>query len=119
MPRNRILWVAAIGAATAGLLPGPGFAQPGARVELLGTPMSADSHADRVVRIGPTTRWANARENETVKFLVRTSSGAEQAFAWRFTTPFFAVDLSKIAPLGLIDRPLLVYLETDPQGQND
>ena len=118
MGRNMMLWIAAIGA-TASLLPGPGFAQPNTRVELLGTSMSANDHADRVVRFDPNTRWATARENETVKFLVRTSSGSEQAFAWRFTTPFFAVDLRRIAPPGLIDRTLFVYLATDPQGQND
>ena len=118
MGRNMMLWIAAIGA-TASLLAGPGFAQPNARVELLGTAMSATDHADRVVRIDPNTRWANARENETVKFLVRTSSGSEQAFAWRFTTPLFAVDLRKIAPAGWGDRTLFVSRARDPQGRND
>ena len=119
MARNFSLLIGLITAATASLLSGPAFAQAGARVELLGTPMSAEGPANRVIRIDPNTRSANAVENETVKFVVRTSSGAERTFAWRFTTPFFAVDLSKIAPPGVIDRSLFIYLAPDPQGQND
>jgi hypothetical protein len=75
---------------------------------LLGDPLPADAPVEKVVKIDANTRWVNVLQNESVKFVVGSTT-----FAWRFPTDMAAVNLKDIAPSGAIDRDLYVYLAPD------
>jgi hypothetical protein len=75
-----------------------------------------DRAAQREILIGPDTRWANVTEGETIRFVVRTPSGAGESFTWYFdTVGDRSMDLRQIAPPGTIGRPLHVYIGYDPR----
>lgn len=64
----------------------------------LGTPVHAESF-DRVIPIGPKTRWANVTRNETIKFVITTAKGKTRSIVWRFDTLGTPViELRSIAP---------------------
>ena len=67
-----------------------------------GTPAQADS-VDRIVRLGPESRWMDVAYGETVKFIVNGEDGAERSFVRRFdVSPAVShVDLSDVAPADL------------------
>ena len=97
------------GAVLAALISGAAY--PAVQVgqdTLLGESVSAESMIDKVVRIDAGTRWVNAVQNETVKFIVGGTT-----FAWRFPSERFAVNLKDIAPAGTVDRDIYVYLAPD------
>ena len=79
--------------------------------ELLGdpAPLSAASYE---IRIGPKTKYVNVTGGETVKFVV-----GDKAFTWYFdvsrNTDRF--DLNEVAPPGVLDHPVIVYIAPDPQ----
>lgn len=96
------------GCATRG--PGP-FDNP---ASLLGTPvgeLAALSESQRTITITPDTRYVNVTSGETVRFIAGT-----QTFAWNFqTSPTITTfDLSRIAPPGLLTRPIPVYVAPNP-----
>lgn len=72
--------------------------------------------AERTVVLGPDARSANVTNGETVKFVVKRSDGSEQSFAWRFDLfpTQTTVDLSEIAPAGVLDHDIRVYVAPDP-----
>ena len=80
------------------------------RTDLLGAPVTA-SPVQRVVAITPATRWVNVTSGETVRFVVGTRS-----FAWSFQSgpTVSKFDLNLIAPAGLLDHPVSVYVAADP-----
>jgi hypothetical protein len=84
-------------------------AAPGARFDVYGSaaPVSA---AQRSVTITPGTRFINVNGGETVRFNVNG-----QSFAWDFTVGqnVSAIDMRRIAPPGLIDRKLVIYVTPD------
>lgn len=54
--------------------------------------------ADRVVAIGPGTRWVNVTQDEVVRFVV-----GDRAFDWRFAThTLHSFKLAQIAPPGFL-----------------
>jgi len=114
MKRNVIRRITMTGAVVAALFSASAFAEPVGLATLLGEPAAADVPVDKVVRIEPGTRWVNVNQDDTVKFIVRGNSGAENSFAWHFASPRFAVDLRQIAPQGMIDHPVVAYLASDP-----
>ena len=114
MKRNAFRRIAMTGAVVAALLSGSALAEPVGLDTLLGEPAAADVPVDKVIMIEPGTRWVNVTQDETVKFIVHVNSGAEKSFAWHFTSPRFAVDLSQIAPQGMIDHSVVAYLASDP-----
>jgi hypothetical protein len=90
--------------------PGP-FDNP---VNLLGAPVSdrvAVESSQRTITITPETRYVNVTSGETVRFI----AGA-QSFAWSFQTgPTITMfDLNRIAPPGLLTRPIPVYVAPNP-----
>lgn len=98
----------ALGAIVALWLAGPVCAQ-GAPAHLRGSAVPS-AEATRTITITPDTRFVNAMQGETIRFLV---GGAE--FTWRFDGPVLRpMDLQEIAPTGLISRPLTVYLARQP-----
>ena len=98
------------GAALAALLSSAAFAQENhGKMTLLGEPLAADAPVDKVINIAADTRWANAVQDDTVKFVV-----GGRDFSWHFASSKFAVNLKDIAPPGTIDRDFLIYLEPNP-----
>jgi hypothetical protein len=102
--------------ATTTLYFGVALAVPPDSQSWLGSPVEGGAMG-RVVRISPGTRWVNVDENEVVRFLVETPSGA-QSFGWQFNGARSVFPLSAIAPSGLVSRPINVYVGPDPlEGQ--
>jgi hypothetical protein len=63
--------------------------------------------AERIIVIGPNTRWVNVNHGEIVKFV---ANGRE--FAWDFDGVPQTLDLKQIAPQGAIDHDVRVYIAT-------
>lgn len=104
--RNHLAYVAVAGAFA---VAAPALANHPAANPNLGTPVHEGS-ADRTVVIEPGAKWVNVNRNETVRFVVGGKS-----FTWRFDTlNQSAVALDKIAPAGLLDRPIKAYVGPDP-----
>ena len=80
------------------------------RQDLVGTPVPADA-ASRTVSISPATRYVNVIGGDVVRF-----ESAGQAFAWNFNaSPIVSVcALNQVAPSGMLDHEVLVYLMPDP-----
>jgi len=80
------------------------------RADLLGMAVPASAAAHSVV-ITPDTRWVNVTGGDTVRFV---AGGSE--FGWDFhVSPLVQVfDLNRVAPPGLLGRPLPVYVDPDP-----
>lgn len=80
-----------------------------ARPDFYGSP-AAPTAAQRSVVIAPSTRSVNVKGGETVRFVV-----SDQVFAWQFNVAsnVSAIDLRRIAPPGLIDRKVMVYVAPD------
>lgn len=72
--------------------------------DLLGSAAQA-SAAERTVAIDDQTRWITVEHDEVVRFL---SNGQE--FAWAFNGMASSFKLSKVAPVGTLDRELTVYV---------
>ena len=80
------------------------------RQDLVGTPVPVDT-ATHTVAITPETHYVNVIGGDVVRF---ESSG--QAFAWDFNaTPIVSVfALNQVAPSGMLDHEVLVYLMPSP-----
>lgn len=71
---------------------------------------------DRKVLIGARTEFVNVNDGEVVKFVVHEMDGADKSFTWHFDVPRETVgDLSKLAPTGVLDRPVKVYVGPNPR----
>jgi hypothetical protein len=81
----------------------------------LGTPAEGRSY-DRKVLIGVNTKFVNVDDGQVVKFVVHESDGADKSFAWHFDVGRETVgDLSKLAPPGVLGRPVKVYVGPNPR----
>jgi hypothetical protein len=73
------------------------------------------SRYDREIVIGADTRWVNVVSGQVVHFVVANAAGAN-AFTWNFDTWGGRVaDLSRLAPAGMVQRPIKVYIDMDPR----
>lgn len=80
----------------------------------LGTPAEGRSY-DRKVVIGLNRKWVNVIGGEVVKFVVQEPDGTDKFFTWRFDTSLETVgDLSKLAPSGVLGRPVKVFVGRNP-----
>lgn len=70
-------------------------------------PLSA---AVRTIRIDAKTKYVNVTANETVKFDANGS-----AFAINFAGGLSAFDLNQLAPAGVLDHRVTVYVAPDPR----
>jgi hypothetical protein len=71
----------------------------------LGGPAPA-SAAMYEMPIGPETKYVNVLRDDVVTFLVGGKS-----FTWNFNDPaFWPVDLSRVAPAGMLDHPVIAYI---------
>lgn len=81
----------------------------------LGTPIHDDS-AFRTITIDSKTRTVNVMEDQKIKFVVKTKQG-EQQFSWKFDTWKPTINLSEIAPAGILDgRQIKANVEPDLDG---
>lgn len=80
-------------------------------VSFLGDP-APDTAATQTIEIRPDTKWVNVTGGDIVRFVVDGKS-----FAWAFNvgTGVSRVDLSRVAPPGVLDRQVFVYLAPDPR----
>ncbi len=81
--------------------------------DMLGStaPLSA---AQRTVVIDSKTKWVTVERGEVVRFEV---NGRE--FAWAFNSMSSSFDLNRIAPAGILDRDLKVYIWPNPEDLAD
>jgi hypothetical protein len=81
------------------------------RIDLLGTPAPQEAAA-RTILIGPDTRHVNVVRNEVIRFNV-----GGKLFAWSFDGPLQvnSIDLNRVAPPGLLNRPVIAYISPDPK----
>jgi hypothetical protein len=79
--------------------------------EFLGA-SAPSSSARQEIRIKPDTKYVNVVGGDIVKFVV-----GEKTFTWNFNggRNFGSFDLNQVAPAGLLDRPLTVYIAPDPR----
>lgn len=104
IPLASLAVAAALGSAV------PAFAAHPLAAGRYGTPLHDVAAVDRTIVIEPGTKWVNVNRNETVRFLA-----GDKSFTWRFDTlNQSVVELDKIAPAGLIDRPIKAYVGPDP-----
>lgn len=77
----------------------------------LGNP-APEAAAIRTIMIGPDTKWVNVTGGEIVNFVANGKS-----FAWAFNvaTGVSKFDLTRVAPPGVLDRRVDVYLAPDPR----
>jgi hypothetical protein len=71
---------------------------------------------DRKVLIGARTEFVNVNDGEVIRFVVHETDGVDKSYTWRFEVPRETVgDLSKLAPAGILGRPLKVYVGPNPR----
>lgn len=89
------------------------FALAGAEepLSLIGDRAPDQARADQVVKVGDDTRFVNVAGGTTVRFVVDGHS-----FSWTFDNPGAVApfDLERIAPKGLLKRPVEVYVSANP-----
>lgn len=78
---------------------------------LLGDPAPA-AMSSRTIAIQADTKYVNVTGGDTVTFSVDGKS-----FAWNFDVPMTVTsfDLNRVAPQGLLNHPIRVYVETNPR----
>lgn len=75
-------------------------------VDLMGTPAPAAA-ADYTINIASNTKYVNVKLGDTVRFVA-----GNKEFAWSFNAGdnVWAVDLDQIAPAGMLDHGVTVYV---------
>ena len=74
------------------------------QADMFGNPAQA-SAAQRTVIIDAKTRWVTVERGDVVKFVANG-----QEFAWAFNGLASSFDLNRVAPSGVLDRNLKVYV---------
>jgi hypothetical protein len=80
-------------------------------IDFLGDP-APPAAATRTIVIKPDTKWVNVTGGETIRFVV-----GNKTFAWTFNVAsnVWAFDLNRVAPPGVLDHPVQVYIAPDPR----
>jgi hypothetical protein len=88
----------------------PALAAPDS-IELLGT-SATPSPAAQEIRITPKTTYVNVTGGDAVNFIV-----GDKAFGWIFdgSRNVGSFDLNDVAPRGVLDHPVTVYIAPDPR----
>ena len=71
----------------------------------------------RTVVIDAKTKWVNVKEDETIRFVVG-GAGGQKSFAWVFDMQDQSADLRQLAPKGMLDRSIRVYVAPVRSGGN-
>ena len=101
----------AIHIAAAILLTGCGHLNSEVPASFLGDPAPVEAASSTIV-IQPETKWVNVTGGDIVRFDVDGKS-----FAWAFNVANGVTnfDLAKVAPTGVLNRPLQAYVAPDPK----
>ncbi|MDM0014814.1 CzcE family metal-binding protein [Variovorax sp. J22P168] len=80
------------------------------RANLLGQP-DDPQQASRTIVITSATKYVNVTGGDVVTFLI-----GEREFTWHIQAPqgLYTFQLNTIAPSGLLDHPVTVYVAPDP-----
>lgn len=80
------------------------------RGELSGNTV-ASSTATRTIAIEPGTAYVNVDRGDVVRFVV-----GDKTFTWNFTGPgtISEISLNDVAPVGVLDHPVKVYIKRIP-----
>jgi hypothetical protein len=86
-------------------------ALPTFAVDRVATPAVQTASAGRVISIAPDTTSVNVTRGEVVTFVVGAKS-----FAWNFNEPstISEIDLEQVAPSGVLDHAVKVYVRRNP-----
>ena len=70
----------------------------------------------RTIVVDRHTPWVNVREGEVIRFVIRSPATHDVSFTTSFDTFRSRVtDLRTLAPEGVVDRRINVYIDTDPR----
>ena len=61
--------------------------------------LGSDNVFERVITISPNAKWVNVNRDESIKFIDAASG---KSFVWNFNTRANRIDLSKVAPSGIL-----------------
>ena len=71
---------------------------------------------DREIVVTADTRWVNVVAGQVVRFAIPGATSPASSFTWSFDTWGGRVaDLSQLAPPGMLQRPVKVYIGDDPR----
>ncbi len=71
---------------------------------------------DRQIVVSPDTCSVSVAPGQVIRFVVLDAAGANATFTWSFDTwGGRMADLSRIAPDGMLRRPVRVYIADDPR----
>jgi hypothetical protein len=71
---------------------------------------------DREIVVGANVRWISVVSGQVIRFVVPDAPGGNAAFTWYFDTwGGRVVDLGRLAPAGMVQRPIQVYIADDPR----
>jgi hypothetical protein len=84
------------------------------RTDFWGSPAPAAA-ATKTIVVTPETKFVNLIGGDIVRFVV-----GDKSFTWSFDGAYFpaAIDISKVSN-GLLQRPLMAYVEANPMYQRD
>jgi hypothetical protein len=93
---------------------GPDGQERAVRTDLWGSPAPAVA-ATKTIIVTPELKFVNLIGGDVVRFVV-----GDQSFTWSFDGVYFpaAVDMAKVSN-GLLQRPLIAYVEANPMYQRD
>jgi Heavy-metal resistance protein CzcE len=75
-----------------------------------------EGKCDRQIVVTANTRWINVVAGQVIRFVIADAAGGTAAFTWRFDTFGGRVaDLSQLAPAGMVQRPIKIYIADDPR----
>jgi hypothetical protein len=71
---------------------------------------------DRQIVVDANVRSINVVSGQVIRFVIPNTAGADAAFTWNFDTwGGRVVDLGRLAPDGMVQRPIKVYIADDPR----
>ena len=69
---------------------------------------------DREIVVTPDVRWIDVVSGQVVRFVIADTAGPSATFTWYFDTFGGRVaDLSRLAPAGMEQRPVKIYIAID------
>ncbi|SFA71883.1 Heavy-metal resistance protein CzcE [Collimonas sp. OK607] len=70
---------------------------------------AAPAATSRVITITPDTKYVNVQGGQAVQF-----NAGGGTFSWSFNGPAKSFELNRVAPSGLLDHPVTVYVSPNP-----
>ncbi|PFH11818.1 heavy-metal resistance protein CzcE [Collimonas sp. PA-H2] len=70
---------------------------------------AATTATSRVITITPDTKYINVQGGQAVQF-----NAGGNTFTWTFNGPAKSFELNRVAPAGLLDHPVRVYVSPNP-----